>query len=64
MPSRSPPQWPSLRPSRTTPQTPVPEGYHTATHVLTVDNGLEALELNGKAFSGKERPAGGPSPYR
>jgi len=35
---------------------PVPEGYHTATPVLTVDNGVAALEFYVKAFSAKKRP--------
>jgi len=33
----------------------VPEGYHTATPVLTVDNGAQALEFYAKAFSAKKR---------
>jgi PhnB protein len=34
---------------------PVPEGYHTATPALTVDNGVQALEFYVKAFSAKKR---------
>jgi PhnB protein len=34
---------------------PVPEGYHTATPVLTVHNGVEALEFYVKAFSATKR---------
>ncbi len=33
----------------------VPEGYHTATPVLTVDNGLAALEFYVKAFAATKR---------
>jgi PhnB protein len=34
---------------------PVPEGYHTATPALIVDNGARALEFYVKAFSAKKR---------
>jgi PhnB protein len=34
---------------------PVPDGYHTATTVLTVDHGARALEFYSKAFSAKKR---------
>ncbi len=34
---------------------PIPEGYHTATPVLTVDDGARALEFYVKAFSAKKR---------
>jgi len=37
------------------PTKPVPEGYHTATPTLTVDNGVRALEFYVKAFSAKKR---------
>ena len=33
----------------------IPEGYHTATPVLTVDQGVKALEFYVKAFSAKKR---------
>jgi len=34
---------------------PVPEGYHTATPALTVDDGVRALEFYAKAFSSTKR---------
>lgn len=34
---------------------PVPEGYHTATPALTVNDGFRALEFYTKAFSAKKR---------
>ncbi|MGA7923194.1 MAG: VOC family protein [Thermoplasmata archaeon] len=34
---------------------PVPDGYHTATPALTVDDGVRALEFYSKAFSAKKR---------
>jgi PhnB protein len=34
---------------------PVPDGYHTATPVLTVDDGERALEFYSAAFSAKKR---------
>jgi PhnB protein len=34
---------------------PVPEGYHTATPVLTVDDGARALEFYVRAFSAEKR---------
>src|ERR1700709_2542969 len=33
---------------------PIPEGYHTATPFLTVDNGQKALEFYKRAFGAKE----------
>jgi len=39
----------------TPPAKPVPEGYHTATPTLTVDDGARALEFYVKAFSAKKR---------
>jgi PhnB protein len=39
----------------TPPVKPVPEGYHTATPALTVDNGVKALEFYEKAFGAKKR---------
>jgi PhnB protein len=37
------------------PVKPVPDGYHTATPALTVDDGARALEFYEKAFSAKKR---------
>jgi PhnB protein len=34
---------------------PIPEGYHTATPYLTVDDAAEAIEYYEKAFGAKER---------
>jgi PhnB protein len=39
----------------TPPIKPVPDGYHTATPTLTVDNGVRALDFYVKAFSAKKR---------
>jgi PhnB protein len=35
---------------------PVPQGYHTATPALTVDDGMRALAFYEKAFSATQRP--------
>ena len=34
---------------------PIPPGYHSVTPVLSVDNGVAALEFYSKAFGAKER---------
>jgi PhnB protein len=34
---------------------PIPEGYHTATPYLAVDDAAEAIEYYKKAFGAKER---------
>src|SRR3954465_8625193 len=34
---------------------PVPEGYHTVTPYLTLDNAAEAIEFYKRAFGAKER---------
>jgi PhnB protein len=34
---------------------PVPEGYHSVTPYLTVDDAAQAIEFYGKAFGAKER---------
>ncbi len=48
-------RWPLL-PQMTHHVKTVPEGYHTATPVLTVDDGVRALEFYVKAFGAKKRP--------
>src|SRR4051812_17253017 len=37
------------------PVKPVPEGYHTVTPYLTLDNAAEAIEFYKRAFGAKER---------
>ncbi|HTP54843.1 MAG TPA: VOC family protein [Thermoplasmata archaeon] len=44
-----------MRASMTPSVKPVPDGYHTATPALTVDNGAKALEFYLKAFSATKR---------
>ena len=51
------PSSPAARPStpRTMATKPIPEGYHTVTPYLAVDDAAEAIDYYTKAFGAKER---------